>query len=496
MKLSSPFRRLVTRSKREVKQRLRAALPRHDSTQSRLTPSVWRLSSDSEKGLTLQGIALNDLVAKWGSPLHVVDAEALRDNVRRFVTVPRGAAQGCEVFYSYKTNPIPGVLSLIHELGVGAEIISHFELWLARRLGVPPERIVYNGPAKSLESIEEAVLLGVQTINVNHAEEIDRIATVAQRVAKRPRIGLRVTTGDAWSAQFGIPTAGGAALAAYAKARASNVLDVVGIHAHLGGMIHAKETLLEAVDAVLEFVWQLEHTLGMSLEVLNFGGSLATPTVYRPSTRDRRLNRALYRDLPEPAFEHSLSIQDYVATLVSRVSDQYRQRARTPPRIFVEPGRAMTGNTQMLVGSVITTKQHDDKRFLVLDTGINIAESVRSEYHQIFPVYGCTESRERVYTVVGPICSPSDTLYEAWRGPELAEGDTVVIMDAGAYFVPFSNSFSFPRPAVVMLDHGQVSLLRRAERFDDIVAYDRMPSIAGESRMSAMDSSLEAPDGG
>jgi diaminopimelate decarboxylase len=95
--------------------------------------------------------------------------------------------------------------------------------------------------------------------------------------------------------------------------------------------------------------------------------------------------------------------------------------------------------------------------------------------------------------VVGPICSPSDTLYEVWRGPELSEGDTVVIMDAGAYFVPFSNAFSFPRPAIVMLDHGQVSLLRRAERFEDLVAYDEAPTTGVGSRTTATTDATSLP---
>jgi diaminopimelate decarboxylase len=135
----------------------------------------------------------------------------------------------------------------------------------------------------------------------------------------------------------------------------------------------------------------------------------------------------------------------------------------------------------MLVARVLTTKATQGTTFLVLDAGINLAESARSEYHQLFPVNRCSEPRSDVHTVVGPICSPMDTLYPAVRLPPLAPGDSVVIMDAGAYFVPFSTSFSFPRPAIVSIDGGKPTLIRRRETFEDLELRD-VVSGQGEQR--------------
>ncbi|HXC59985.1 MAG TPA: alanine racemase, partial [Steroidobacteraceae bacterium] len=285
------------------------------------------MTDDSAKGLVLQGVALEDLLQRWGSPLHVVDAAALRENARRFLK-PRGKDSGCEVFYSYKTNPVPGVLRVLHEEGVGAEVISHHELWLARRLGVAPERIIYNGPGKSRESLREAIGLGIQVININHAEEVARVAEVARELGRRQRVGLRISTGAGWTAQFGTPTHDGAALRAFAAAHATGVLDVVGVHAHLGGMIHDQGTLLWAVNGVLDFVEQLESELGLQLQILNFGGSLATPTVHHDTPLDRRLNQTFHRELPEPAADASLSIEDYIDTLMRTVRERYQRRGR------------------------------------------------------------------------------------------------------------------------------------------------------------------------
>lgn len=475
------MRKLLSAAKTRVKRSIRPLIQNVGLPPSRLTPERWQLTENDDQGLKLRGTPLQQLVAQWGSPLHVVDAEALRSNVRSFL-MPHGKPSGCEVFYSYKTNPIPGMLRLMHDLGVGAEAISHYELWLAQRMGMPPERIVYNGPGKSTESIREAVALGLQIINLNHAEEIDRIVPIARELGKKPRVGLRVTTGDGWTSQFGTPIRDGAALAAYTKAVATGALDVVGLHAHLGGMIHTKERLLLAVNGVLDFVEDMENKLGISLEILNFGGSLATPTVQHISPLARQLNQTFHRDLPEPDADASLKIEDHVSALVACVRERYQRRSRPVPRIFLEPGRSMTGNTQMLVASVISSKKVNDGNFLILDAGINLAESVRNEYHHMFPVKGWKSPKTETYTVVGPICSPGDTLYYAWRSRKLADNESVVIMDAGGYFVPFATSFSFPQPGIVVLDNGKVTQWRRPEQFDDLIAFDTPASFQATSQ--------------
>jgi diaminopimelate decarboxylase len=107
----------------------------------------------------------------------------------------------------------------------------------------------------------------------------------------------------------------------------------------------------------------------------------------------------------------------------------------------------------------------------ILDAGVNIAEPVRGEYHQIF-VAGPEPATQAAYRLVGPICTPMDTLAWSWRLPTLQQGSSLCIMDAGAYFVPFATSFSFPQPAAVMIDGSNVKVVRRAEQFEDLVRRD------------------------
>ena len=452
---------------------LRKALRPKPGASAAVPVEHWGLSADANGVLSLEGVRLPELAERFGSPLHVVSARRLRDNARRFLSSHGDSDLRCELFYSYKTNPVPGVLSELHRLGVGAEVISHYELWLALELGVPPELIVYNGPGKSEASVRQAISAGIQILNLNHREEIALVARVARELGRKPRVGLRATVGTGWQAQFGTPAAGDQALRAFEEARDTGWLDVVGLHVHRGGMLHDEAELEGYLGPTLELCDQLRSRLGLELEILNLGGSLAAPSVRGLSARELRLNRTFFREMPAPDPQISLPIERYVALVCDRVSAHFRQNGARRPRVFLEPGRAMTSDTQLLLTRVSSIKRGTERRYAILDAGINLAESCRGEYHQLLSANHARAPYDEPYSVVGPICSPADTLYWSVHLPELSPGDSLAIMDAGAYFVPFSTSFSFPRPAIVMVDAGDVRLLRRAEEFTDLMALDQ-----------------------
>jgi diaminopimelate decarboxylase len=176
--------------------------------------------------------------------------------------------------------------------------------------------------------------------------------------------------------------------------------------------------------------------------------------------------------------ESVLSIDGYVEHVVARVEAHFAARGRPAPRIVLEPGRALLGDAQMLLCRVMALRDPDETglRWAVLDAGLHVAEPVGSEFHQLFPLAPRNGAPRRLYRLSGPSCMLSDQLYPAWRLPELSVGDGLAIMDSGAYFVPFSSCFSHPRPAVVALSSSHEEVLRRAEKFDDLIALD----VAGD----------------
>ena len=478
------IRRVIGVSKGWARSGLRPLAQRYAPRRRDLPPELWGLSRNAAGSLTLDGVELDTLLERFGSPLHVVNAKRLDENVAEFLAVPVGSERAAEAFYSYKTNPVPAVLQRMHERGVGAEVISEYELWLALNLGVPPSRIVFNGPGKSVRSLELAVEREIGLINLNSREEAAVVADVARRLGKRPRVGLRIVVPGGWAGQFGEAVSTGAAQWALMDALSYPALEVVALHAHQGGEFSTRQQVESFVSGVLAFADDMRSATGHNFEILDFGGSLGCPTSHRLSARDLRLNRAFQTDLVPRNPRDVLSIGEYVRSVVSLVERHYALGNRPVPRVFLEPGRAMTSNAQMLLCRVTGLRDFTGTpAHAILDAGINVAEPMRGEYHQILPLRARAQKVTKTYRLVGPICTPMDVLCSAWRLPELGIGDALAIMDAGAYFVPFATSFSFPQPGIAMIDGEEVVSIRRAERFEDLISRDEPRLAAGDVKL-------------
>ena len=424
------------------------------------------MSTDDAGRLVRRGAVLADLVAEFGSPLHVVDGVALAELARR----ARVPARAADVFTSYKTNPVPGVLRILHDAGIGAEVISPYELWLAMRLGVAGERLIYNGPAKSPASLRTAVEHGVLAINANSSAELGLLGDAAAAAGRRANVGVRVTLPGMWAGQFGIPSSSPRLVDSIESARRDDRLALVALHAHRGGRMRTASEFAAHVEQVLACCVDLRDRTGWVPEILDLGGSLATPTVGDIGRREYRLNRALATDLLPPDPAGCIRLPEAAAMAQEMVDAALGRDAEV--RAVLEPGRALTGDSQLLLTTVLNI--HDDGAIphAVLDAGINVAEPTSGEYHQVFHAVRSNAPAATSYRLVGPICTPGDVLYHHWRLPDLAPGDVLAIMDTGAYFVPFSTSFSFPKPAIVVQHESGCTVARAAETFDDLARLD------------------------
>jgi diaminopimelate decarboxylase len=443
--------------------RIGPVLARRQPVRTDLPLATWGLEIGSNGTLWSDGVDLAAVAAEHGTPLHIVRGDRLDANAA-------AAVAAGDVFYSYKTNPVPAVLGRLHASGVGAEVISPYELWLAIRLGVPGDRLLYNGPAKSPDSIRAAIRHGALLVNANSTSEAALVARLAADERRTVSLGLRVTVAGSWGGQFGIASVDAAAGAVRA-ALADPWVDLRGLHVHRGITIRDAATMEGYLRAVLERAAELRRRTGWSPAILDLGGSLGCPTVAALPRRQYRLNRALGADLIPPDPSTCLSIADAAAIAAEIVAADAAAAGIQAPRIVLEPGRALTGDTQFLLTSVVDVND-GPLPHAVLDAGINIAEPVTSEYHQLVSVTAPGVAATAGYRLVGPICTPADVLVNHWRLPSLGPGHVLAIMDTGAYFVPFSTTFSFPKPAIVVQDGPAVNMVRRRQTFDDITDLD------------------------
>lgn len=438
----------------------------------------WGLSVGAAGHLQRAGLDLERLVREHGSPLHVVSAAAL-DRRAAEAMAPWEDGTGCDVFYSYKTNPVPGVLARLHTFGVGAEVISPYELWLARRLGVPAERTIYNGPAKSAVSLREAVAAGLHLVNANSIGDVAAIAAAAREVGRRANLGLRISLPSMWGGQFGLPADSDQPVHAVRLALGDASVDLVGLHFHRGFGLRRRADLEGYVAEVLAYCDRLRKATGWYPRVLDIGGSLTTATVGSIPARDHRLNRAFASDLLPPDPRDHLGLAEASTVAAALVRSHAAALGLPAPTVVLEPGRGLTGDTQLLLTTVLDVKEVRGQAYAVLDAGTNIAEPTSGEYHQLLSVSAPSAPTGRSYRLAGPICTPADVVYNNWRLPTLAPGHVLAIMDTGAYFVPFATSFSFPQPAIVLQDGTDITTLRRAETFDDLVDRDGDAGAAG-----------------
>ena len=440
-----------------------------------LPAALWNTSVNDAGHLEIGGCDSVHLARDFGTPLHVVNKDRLVADFERF----HGAFARCwpEVILgtSYKTNPLPGVIRQLHQLGSWAEVISHFELWLAIQLGMPGGRIIYNGPGKTRESIRLAVGHDLALINLDNASEVDQVAAEAQALGRIQKVGIRVVTSVGWSGQFGNSIASGEALAMARRIVASDGLSLAGLHIHLGTGLKHLPTYLQAIREVCVFAQILQSELGVTLSYLDFGGGFGVPTVRPMDEWDQRLQANGYP--PGPIDPSANPTPETFAQAVTGLLREFYDPGHPGncPTLIFEPGRAITSSAQTLLLSVIAIKPGPNgSRKVILDGGKNITIPLGYELHEVLPASKMNSPYGGQHQLYGPLCHPGDILVLWKRLPDLEPGDVVAIMDAGAYFIPNQMNFSNPRPAVVMAHDGTAELIRAREQFDDIVRLDQL----------------------
>src|SRR5262245_26655674 len=244
-----------------------------------MNTDAWGLRLNENSHLVLGGCGVPELAEIYGTPLHVVDTTRLRDGYRRFLAAFRAHYPRVELFCSYKTNCIPGVLKLLHEAGCGAEVISPYELWLAVKLGVPPSSIIYNGPNKSIESLREAVALSVGLINIDSRAEVDRVIEASAGASQPVRAGLRICPGRGSTSQFGFEPHADTVVKIIRALEETGRVRVCALHAHIGASIKSLKSYRDSVETLCRVAREIKRRLNNEIEVFDLGGGFGVRTV-------------------------------------------------------------------------------------------------------------------------------------------------------------------------------------------------------------------------
>jgi len=417
--------------------------------------------------LYCEDVDLLRVAEQLGTPLYVYSAGTILDHYARLDAAL--APLDHLICYAVKANSNRAILKLLAGAGAGFDIVSGGELYRVLAAGGDPAKCTFAGVGKSPEEIEYALEQGVCSFNVESEVELDHINRIAAAKETRAPIALRVNPDVDTHTHEYISTGShenkfGIALdrigVIYEQAAKMRNVEIVGVQMHIGSQIAEAKPFASAIGKVAPIVRELKSRYG--IKFLSVGGGMGI--VYQ---------RALESGSGKWWHEHgsesfAFSLRDYAGAIVPPLRE-------LDVRILVEPGRFLVGNAGVLLTRVRYVKKTGDKKFAIVDAGMNdlIRPALYRSYHEIVPVEEPSTSRSKntgKIDIVGPVCESGDFFALDREMPELHEDDLLAIMSAGAYgFVMASNYNSRPLPAEALVRGEKFALIRKRQTWEDLV---------------------------
>ena len=407
-------------------------------------------------GLRIGGCRVRDLAEEWGTPLYLYDAATLQAQVRLINRLLGEAYPGPALAaYAAKAYLSLRFARKLSAMGLGVDCVSLDELAIAGQAGFPVEKIHLHGNNKSLEEIETAMRLGIQSIVVDSLDELGFLEQAAARLDLHGvRIWLRITPGlevathayrqtGHLGSKFGLPLQDGQAAEAIQRALASPRLRLTGLHTHLGSQLFE----VEPYQAALRSLCRLAHDQGYTPEEISPGGGWGVP--YHPDDQDVPLERWIYG----------------VSTTLATISQGYGWPL---PRLVLEPGRWLVARAGVSVYTLGTSKRLPDGSCVAAVDG-GMADNPRPALYQS-RYTACLVDRPLAppaqnWRLVGKFCESGDMLIQEVPLPKFQRGDLLAMPVSGAYQLSMASNYNLaPRPAVLWVEDGRAECLQPREK--------------------------------
>lgn len=411
----------------------------------------------------IDGVKVDDLIEKYGSPLYVFSERTIRkgmEDIKRAFSLQYPKVQ---MAWSYKTNYLDSICRIFHQEGSWAEVVSGFEYDKAIRNGVKGENIIFNGPAKSSEDLEKAARNG-SFIHIDHLDELYMLSDVCQNKNLEARVAIRVNVDigiyPKWD-RFGLNYENGEAWDAINRIMLNPKLKLVGLHAHIGTYIMSVDAYRIAATKLSDLACNIAQKFDHHISYIDMGGGFASKNTLRGSY--------LSGEDTTPSFD------EYAEAITSAIINSQIKPDKLPT-LILETGRALIDNAGYIAGSVLAIKRlSDGKRATIVDVGVNLLFTAFWYDHKIHPVHSHSGLVEET-TINGPLCMNIDVLRPSLMFPALKRGDKFVLTRTGAYNNTQWMQFITTRPNIVLIDQNrEVHLIRRAETLEDVSGNEVIP---------------------
>ncbi|MEG3635149.1 diaminopimelate decarboxylase [Micromonospora palythoicola] len=430
-----------------------------------LVPQLWprNVTRAADGALTVAGLGVRAIAAEFGTPVYVLDEDDLRSRCRDF----QAAFPDEDIYYAGKAFLCRAVVRMIAEEGMFLDVCSGGELAVALAGGMPPERIGFHGNNKSVAELSRALDVGVGRIIVDSFHEIERLTALARERGVRPRVLIRVTVGvEAHTHEFiatahedqkfGFSLAGGAALTAALRVLDEDVLELRGLHSHIGSQIFDTSGFEVSARRVLALQAQIRDARGVELPELDLGGGFGIA----------------YTSQDDPAAPHDLAKR-----LRKIVDSECAAERLVTPHLSIEPGRAIVGPAVFTLYQVGTVKDVDGIRtYVSVDGGMsdNIRTALYDASYSATLASRASTAGPMLARVVGKHCESGDIVVkDEFLPADVQPGDLVAVPGTGAYCRSMASNYNHvPRPGVVAVRNGRARLIVRPETEEDLLALD------------------------
>lgn len=443
------------------------------------------------KQLKIGEVRATELTEQFGSPLYVIDEQAARGRAREIMGALTSEAERigttATVYYAGKAFLCVEVAQWMAEEGLAIDVASGGELAVALAAGVAPARIGFHGNNKSEREIARAVEVGVGTIIIDSAIEIERVAAIASAQGKTQRVRLRVNSGVHASThdflatshedqKFGNPLADAPRLVTQIVAHES--LDFVGLHCHIGSQIFATEGFRESARRLLGVYAELAAITGRDIPELNLGGGFGI--AYTPAQAE---------EAPE--------VSRIARELADIVAASCAEAGVPVPKLAFEPGRSVIGQSGVTLYTVGTTKPvslagsdaaqdaadlgYEERLYVSVDGGMsdNARPALYGADYHVRLANRESSADAALVRVVGKHCESGDIVVQRDLLPgDVQAGDTLAVAVTGAYCWSLASNYNYvPRPPVVAVNNGTARVIVRGETEEELLN----KSVTGET---------------
>ncbi len=427
------------------------------------------LKINSKGHLEIGGIDCCELREKFGTPLYVMDQNYIENMCDVFSKTLDSEYGNGMICYASKAFSCKEIYRIINNQGIGADSVSGGELYTAKSVDFPMEKICFHGNNKSETELELAVDYGVGYIVIDSYSEADFLDLLCMNKSKKQKVLIRVNPGvEAHThhyiqtakidSKFGFSIASGEAEEIINHVKNKENLELCGLHCHIGSQIFEIKSFELAVEKMTDFYKLINNKYSLEFSVLNLGGGFG---IFYAGD-----------DAKKSCFEYS----EYVKCICRKLNNCVEQKGIKKPFLILEPGRSIVGEagiTLYTAGRIKSIK--NVKNYVAIDGGM--FDNPRFALYQAKYTVVCAEKMKEVssqiYSIAGKCCESGDIIAEDCALPKVEEGDLIAVLSTGAYNYSMSSNYNRNLiPPVVMVKNGEARYVVKPQTYEDVVRND------------------------